>query len=44
MVGARNNCYWTGSYDRQARRFHPDRRAPRFVDQSLYYCVNPHLS
>ena len=43
MVGARNNPYWTGSYDRQARRFHPDRREPRFVDQGLYYCVNPHL-
>ena len=23
MVGARNNPYWTGSYDREARRFHP---------------------
>ena len=43
MVGARNNPYWTGSYDRQARRFHPDRREPRFVDLGLYYCVNPHL-
>ena len=31
MVGARNNPYWTGSYDRQARRFHPARREPRFV-------------
>jgi beta-fructofuranosidase len=43
MVGARNNPYWTGSYDRVARRFHPDRREPRFVDLGLYYCVNPHL-
>ena len=43
MVGARDNPYWTGSYDREARRFHPDRREPRFVDLGLYYCVNPHL-
>ena len=43
MVGARNNPYWTGSYDRVARRFHPDRREPRCVDLGLYYCVNPHL-
>ncbi len=43
MVGARNNPYWTGSYDRKARRFHPDGREPRFVDLGLYYCVNPHL-
>ena len=43
MVGARNNPYWTGSYDPAARRFHPDRREPRFVDLGLYYCVNPHL-
>ena len=43
MVGARNNPYWTGSYDREARRFHTDRREPRFVDLGLYYCVNPHL-
>ena len=43
MVGARNNPYWTGSYDPVARRFHPDRREPRFVDLGLYYCVNPHL-
>ena len=43
MVGAHNNPYWTGSYDRQARRFHPDRREPRFVDLGLYSCVNPHL-
>ena len=37
MVSARNNRYWTGSYDRQARRFHPDKREPRFVDLGLYY-------
>ena len=43
MIGARNNPYWTGSYDPAARRFHPDRREPRFVDLGLYYCVNPHL-
>ena len=43
MVGARGNPYWTGSYDRQARRFHPDRREPRFIDQGFYYCVNPHM-
>ena len=43
MVGARNNPYWTGSYDPAARRFHPERREPRFVDLGLYYCVNPHL-
>ena len=43
MVGARNNPYWTGSYDPVAHRFHPDRREPRFVDLGLYYCVNPHL-
>ena len=43
VVGARNNPYWTGSYDPVARRFHPDRREPRFVDLGLYYCVNPHL-
>ena len=43
MVGARNNPYWTGSYDPAARRFHPDRREPRFVDLGLYYCVNPHM-
>ena len=43
MVGARGNPYWTGTYDRTARRFHPDRREPRFVDLGLYYCVNPHM-
>ena len=43
MVGARGNPYWTGSYDRQARRFHPDRREPRYIDQGFYYCVNPHM-
>ena len=43
MVGARGNPYWTGSYDRQARRFHPDRRDPRFIDRGFYYCVNPHM-
>lgn len=44
MVGARGNPYWTGTYDRTARRFHPDRREPRFVDLGLYYCVNPHMA
>ena len=29
--------------DPVARRFHPDRCEPRFVDLGLYYCVNPHL-
>ena len=43
MVGAHHNPYWTGTYDREARRFHPDRREPRFVDRGLYYCVNPHM-
>ena len=43
MVGAHNNPYATGSYDPVARRFHPDRREPRFVDLGPYYCVNPHL-
>ena len=43
MVGARGNPYWTGTYDRTARRFHPDRREPRFIDRGFYYCVNPHM-
>ena len=43
MIGSPNNPYWTGSYDQKTRRFHPDRREPRFVDLGLYYCVNPHL-
>ena len=43
MIGARNNPCWTGSYDPTARRFHPDRREPRYIDLGLYYCVNPHL-
>ena len=43
MVGARNNPYWIGSYDPAARRFHPDRSEPRFVDLGRYYCINPHL-
>ena len=43
MVGARHNPYWTGTYDRAARRFHPDRREPRFIDKGFYYCVNPHM-
>ena len=30
MVGARNNPYWTGSYDPAARRFHPDRARAAF--------------
>ncbi len=34
MVGAHDNPYWTGSYDRQARRFHPDGREPGFVDRA----------
>ena len=44
MVGARDNPYWVGSYDPRTRRFHPDRREPRFVDRGLYYCVNPHMA
>ena len=43
MVGAAGNPYWTGTYDRAARRFHPDRREPRFIDQGFFYCVNPHM-
>ena len=43
MVGTPGNPYWTGTYDREARRFHRDRREPRFIDQGLYYCVNPHM-
>ena len=43
MVGARNNPYWTGTYDRKTHRFHPDRREPRFIDNGFYYCVNPHM-
>lgn len=42
MVGAPGNPYWSGHYDPAARRFHADRREPRYVDRGLYYCVNPH--